>query len=269
MDSDFLRLSRREKELSKAVDGCLKRSGGSITGDLAVDGGGSVTGDVAVGGSLRVTGELNVSRNVTVDSGIGSYRYLVIRRGKAQTMLTTLPVDGNGGTVLLYADSGMNKGTLKLRETGVVQYSPNGSAFFDMWHDGNLSFETGIWTPSIRGATTDPSVTYTSRSGRYTKIDRFVSASVFLVVNTISGGSGNLFVGGLPFAIDNAAVGAISLGRLAYNTNYTGITVKEFGCFFNGGLPLLTYGDLGARLVTSNLLAGFVMGGTLTYYTVG
>jgi len=60
-------------------------------------------------------------------------------------------------------------------------------------------YEEGTWTPAILGTSSDPTITYTDRDGRYTKIGNQVTIWCYLKINTVSGGSGFVNIGGLPF----------------------------------------------------------------------
>ena len=66
-------------------------------------------------------------------------------------------------------------------------------------------FETGSWTPVYQATSAHPTVTYGLQIGRYTKVGNIVTASCRLSANAASGGSGNLLVGGLPYAALNAS----------------------------------------------------------------
>lgn len=61
-------------------------------------------------------------------------------------------------------------------------------------------YEEGTWTPTYIGSTTNPTVSYTGRVGKYTKIGNLVICHVF-VRGTLTGGSGNIYIGGLPFTV--------------------------------------------------------------------
>jgi hypothetical protein len=69
-------------------------------------------------------------------------------------------------------------------------------------------YEEGTWTPSLGGT-----ATYSSRSGKYVKIGKFVHLYGSITVNTI--GSGSTFaITGLPFSIEIGAIeggGSVSL----------------------------------------------------------
>jgi len=72
-------------------------------------------------------------------------------------------------------------------------------------------YEEGTWTPVYGGDTTDPTVTYVGQVGRYRKIGEFVWATCYIEGNC-SGGSGGLYVAGLPFTPSGALyqAGAVS-----------------------------------------------------------
>jgi hypothetical protein len=59
-------------------------------------------------------------------------------------------------------------------------------------------FDEGTWSPTITGSGSNPTVTYTTRTGTYLKINSAVFCTCNIVINTISGGSGNVLVS-LPF----------------------------------------------------------------------
>jgi len=60
-------------------------------------------------------------------------------------------------------------------------------------------YEEGTWTPAVRGSSTDPTVGYAYISARYVKIGSYVWVQYGLKVSSVSGGSGEIYVSGLPF----------------------------------------------------------------------
>ena len=62
-------------------------------------------------------------------------------------------------------------------------------------------YEEGTWTPAIGGSSTDPTVTYSYRSGVYNKIGNMVYVQFGIKISAISGGSGELRITGLPFTV--------------------------------------------------------------------
>jgi hypothetical protein len=64
-------------------------------------------------------------------------------------------------------------------------------------------YEEGTWTPEIRAATTDPTVTYATRLGAYVIIGNtvYISFYIYCSAGNVTGGSGNIQIGNLPVAI--------------------------------------------------------------------
>lgn len=59
--------------------------------------------------------------------------------------------------------------------------------------------DVGTWSPTITGSTSDPTVTYLVRFGRYTYFGDVVFYSFFVAITSISGGSGDMRIS-LPIA---------------------------------------------------------------------
>lgn len=65
---------------------------------------------------------------------------------------------------------------------------------------GYPTIATGTWTPTLLGSTSNPTNTYTVQVGSYVKIGVLVIVSFHVRISNTSGGSGNIRIGGLPFA---------------------------------------------------------------------
>jgi hypothetical protein len=106
-----------------------------------------------------------------------------------------LPIDNAGdladGTITLGQPSSRFK---DLYLSGGVYLGGTGSA------NKLDDYEEGTWTPTFTQTVTNPTVTYGNTNGFYTKIGRVVHASCRIQASTVSGGSGNLMLDGLPFA---------------------------------------------------------------------
>ena len=64
-------------------------------------------------------------------------------------------------------------------------------------------YEEGTWTPFYGGTSADPSASYATQNGKYTKIGNMVYANFIVIASgTPSGGSGDLLIAGLPYAIN-------------------------------------------------------------------
>ena len=88
-------------------------------------------------------------------------------------------------------------------------------------------YEEGTWTPVFRGTTTNPTVTYGAQVGRYVKIGRLITFEFRLELDSVSGGSGSLSVGGLPFN-SSASTPYINAGVYVdgLSGNYSNVTAQ-------------------------------------------
>jgi hypothetical protein len=66
-------------------------------------------------------------------------------------------------------------------------------------------YEEGTWTPTIQGLTTGGTTTYTTQSGKYTRVGRQITCTG-VVEWSAATGTGNMVVGGLP--VNATSVGA-------------------------------------------------------------
>lgn len=65
-------------------------------------------------------------------------------------------------------------------------------------------YDEGTWTPTVIGTSTAGTATYANQAGKYTKIGRLVFVECYL--NWSAGtGTGDLRIGGLPFAVSNVS----------------------------------------------------------------
>ena len=87
-------------------------------------------------------------------------------------------------------------------------------------------YEEGTWTPTIIGSSTNPTVSYNSRTGTYTKIGRMCYFQCSVSMSSYSGGSGRVIVTGLPFtaAANGTGNGAPSNTLVSYMTMTAGYT---------------------------------------------
>ena len=68
-------------------------------------------------------------------------------------------------------------------------------------------YEEGTWTPTLLGASSNPTVGYVLQTGHYTKIGNTVNLYCRLQTNSRSGGSGTALIGNLPVAHNSARAG--------------------------------------------------------------
>ena len=65
-------------------------------------------------------------------------------------------------------------------------------------------YEEGTWTPTLSGATTAGSITYSQQYGYYTKIGNVVHIDMRIVYTAFSGSAGAARIAGLPYNVKNA-----------------------------------------------------------------
>lgn len=130
------------------------------------------------------------------------------------------------------------------------------------------TYNEGTWTPAITASTSNPTITYTSQVGQYLQIGKLVFANFSIVINTYSGGSGNIRVS-LPVAVSASfsANGAVALTGVDTPASTVGLV---FVPTFNQ-----SYGDIRATidnasptiLDTTLFAAGDSLRGTAVYMT--
>ena len=81
-------------------------------------------------------------------------------------------------------------------------------------------YEEGTFTPTLGGASSDPTVSFNSRSGNYTKIGDRVFINVIVYLSAISGGGGNINIRGLPFTSNNRGTGSMIFDRMRIQASY-------------------------------------------------
>ena len=124
-------------------------------------------------------------------------------------------------------------------------------------------YEEGTFTPQLLGGTTNPTVTYQSQSGYYTRIGRLVTCQIYIQISAASGGSGTLLVN-LPFTANSANQGSGSCAQ--YNVTYTGTQLSAVVTSGAANLSFLgqTTNTAWSQLTTANLKAVAVQAFSIT-----
>ena len=137
-------------------------------------------------------------------------------------------------------------------------------------------YEEGTWTPTYIGASSNPSVTYDIQVGIYRKVGGLVHAMFSLRSDAASGGSGSLFVSGLPFA-GTTTTNAFYSGSIGYVAGFTTVAPQAIHIGSNGTtIVLITHassdgrGSISTNVTTANLTnsanSNFLIG-QMTYPT--
>jgi hypothetical protein len=219
----------------------IDSSGNLLVGTTSVPATSNTNGfRVDESGYISLTG----AGTAAIDANRSSSDGIIINLRKDGTTVGSIKSDSgklvvnSEGSNLVFAVGGTNEANID-----GTQFYPQTDGGLDLghpsvrWKDLRLSggvylggtgsanklddYEEGTWTPAVGGATTDPTVTYTSggQTGYYTKIGRMVHIQMFLNCSAISGGSGAAKITGIPFDTDAAinSFGAVQVEILGLN----------------------------------------------------
>ena len=112
-------------------------------------------------------------------------------------------------------------------------------------------YEEGVWTPTYLGSTGNPTITYDMQYGIYVKVGRLCQAILRIRTDAVSGGSGNLRIGGLPFSAFSAPTSSMSGGITVNRADSFTTNTPAFGVISNGNDYIDLNYDLAANAVTT------------------
>jgi len=241
-------------------------SDGSDTGTLAIGGGGANSS--ARGGVIEFYGNENASAGVVdITSGNVANSYVRIQ-GRSSTSYVRFDI--NASEQMRLTSTGLKTKTTISVGDATPSTSGAGITFpatQSASSDANTldDYEEGTWTPSCAGYNSSPTITYTTLTGTYTKIGRQVTVTFNIVVNTSSGGSGAILIGGLPFTASGRHVASLFSSGINFGTSatqLTGTTIDSAWIYLYGLV------NDGASVDTNvgNVAAGDIIRGTLTYF---
>jgi hypothetical protein len=95
-------------------------------------------------------------------------------------------------------------------------------------------YEEGTWTPTFAASGSNPTVSYTRQNGKYVKIGQLVYVTGNVLTSSITGGSGNTQIGGLPFAASNTNEGDRATLSVGYVTGFSSTTTPQGGIVQGG-----------------------------------
>lgn len=255
-------------------DNCLGfNSGNSLTASTSSDGGitynyCNMNDPITTSGTTAVVqfyysqiGNLNntlvltqgstAANSVAISSTFqsGSAAAITIAAGCAFTMVgdcsvkssNTNPITGSGTinySPITFTDTGIaiNTSTQVLIPFGPEAYIPKGITFDNTNVLDNFVDKTS-WTPTLMGATTPGTSTYTTQTGMYSRIGNMVFASGVIVV-TAATGTGTLQIGNFPIISSSAAnsqtygsVSIFSINTWPLGTTQTSVTLSVGSTF--------------------------------------
>lgn len=244
----------------------------------------SSSGTITISNSSLDNSSINTTTLTTAGTGQSELSLCSINSGTASDVSI-----GSGTTVVVHntrcdgtnANIITGAGTLKFSDvSGIVSSAMNptsttGQNFFvenlsfNQGADLLSDYDEGTWTPSIGGAGGNPTVTYNTQSGIYTRIGDVVHIKYIININTYSGGSGNAELDGLPFTSANDGVTVrnnLSTSGVAYPASVLSLSTSIGP---NAASGLFT-GDkdnaAAVALQTSDIAAGDVFIGEITYW---
>jgi hypothetical protein len=188
-----------------------------------------------------------------------------------------LQIKTNNTTALNIASGGdvtVSTGNLVIGTSGKgIDFSATSNSFSGSMTSEILSdYEEGTWTPTFGGGSSDPTgVTYDGQDGIYTKIGRLVTVTFIMGFTTYTGGSGALYVRGLPFAATGTTGynGAVQTEQITFSggRTYAAIRVSGGGSVIDvqqmGGATTWTSFTIGTEITSSG--TGKYIQGTITY----
>ena len=188
---------------------------------------------------------------------------------------------GNSATSFQVLDS-LGSGTPRIRPTtdNVANLGDSGLRFKDLYLSGGVylggtgaankldDYETGTFDPIVKGSSVAGTPTYNTRTGSYIKVGRAVHFRLYLIWTNITGYSGYMLLGGLPFPVAagvDARYSAITIGYangIAWGTGVPSLHTKPastdiyIGSSASGGAWINSSMDTSGDIILSG-----------TYYT--
>ena len=176
--------------------------------------------------------------------------------GSTQTGNGTIRT-ANDGSMQFFTGTTSDAERLRIDADGIKFHGDTAAA------NGLSDFETGGWTPAFVSGT----ISYSQQSGSYVKIGRLVTVQVTLAVSSVSGMSGNLRIGGLPFSPVSGPWGAGPYTANLLNTLDGPSSLSRYATSHIGILSSGAGGGSWTWEAASIIVSGTTIRGTFTYET--
>ena len=288
------------KQLGAFANGTDPIDALTVTGAATVNGAFTSPGidDNADSTAITIDSSENVGIGTASPSGVlhtaGSGDQTVTFQAGGESKLE-MKIDGNSdGCSIRFSDSdAASQGQIRYQHStdALIMYTNGNNERIRLLSSGGITFngdtaaanalddyEEGTWVPTVYGSTTAGSYTYTTTGNspyaNYTKIGRTVTLQVMLNnITESSAGSGDVFIGGLPFnkMAGSAPFGCVHLNNWNTTGTITGVTVHPTTFANSGDVLQLTLdfdNSSSNSLSLSHLKSGSSdIGFSLVYFT--
>jgi hypothetical protein len=237
------------------------------SGGVATLASATITGAATVGTTLGVTGASNLSGVVTVsaaattpldltNAAVTTERQIKITNSSVTAYLGVEPAAGgrflgsaasnayfgtNGAFGLEFATSNNVRmtlnttGNLAFKDGLGIDFSATANSSGTMTSELLNDYEEGTWTGTLKGSVSDPTIAVTA-TGKYTKVGRQVTVSIYYNSVSTVGASGNVTIDGLPFTGSESFAGSsITFGLFATSTTLASWNVSTSIAFYITG----------------------------------
>jgi len=237
------------------ADMVSKTAGGTFSGAVGFSGG--ITGDVAfdtntlkVDSSNNAVGILTTSpTNASLDVA-GRGRFLQDAAATTGAVIIRESSGGVGGHIQFVTnDNSGQRGFIASNSSSDILFG-SGAERLRMLSAGGLTFngdtaaanalddyEEGTFTPTYTAASSNPTVGYSNQIGRYVKIGQLVHCSIRITTSSVSGGSGALFISGLPFVTESVS-NMYSTFSIAYSATWNSNVAPQTGFAIQNGTAI-------------------------------
>ena len=163
---------------------------------------------------------INIPSGVTIANAGTATGFGAVLTGSTNNTVTTVTAANaiSGETNLTFdgTDLTLGTGNVVIGTSGKgIDFSATADSGGTMTSELFDDYEEGTFTPTIGGAGSDPTVSFTTQTGNYTKIGNVVKVDAKIVINTISSGGGNFNSRGLPFTAVTRGCGSMIFSYIA------------------------------------------------------
>lgn len=222
-------------------------------------GGQTNTADLKIGTNNYYNGSNYLYTNTgyvtaQIQVGINGFAINYAPAGTANSIITFTPVFGIAKDVSLALQGATSQSGTGITFPAAQSASSDSNTLDD--------YEEGSFTPTIKGLS-NPTVSYdnTFTGGKYTKIGNLVYFVLEVRWNSLSGGSGDMYIDGLPFTRANYyGSDATPMTAEVYNVSFTGfdyVTASVSKNTTTVGFIKVRNGNTSSAVAVSDLPTGF------------